>query len=275
MFRSRGCTTTNRSKNRKRGRTEPPFFARRRRRNGFIVAHAQCPYRAILPGLCTTASLRWRRISFGYGSWEAPYWFIGPEQGMGDPSYDSLQVRVQAWRQLGGGELCDCREFHRLIGEQRWHRERRRPLQQTWRPLLLLLATVLNRPTENAALRLYQRDRWGMLVGETCVIELSGLAASSLKVPRDRVSFREDRISVIRERIRQYKPTLVVMYRTRDLPAWEAIAGQPFPRKGILILGPTVLVTTHHPRAHGPTNEYWTRMGRRLRQVIRNRDRAA
>ena len=64
--------------------------------------------------------------SFGYGRWEAPYWFIGPEQGMGDPAYDSLLVRVKAWRELGACELCDCREF-RLIGEKRWHHENPKP----------------------------------------------------------------------------------------------------------------------------------------------------
>lgn len=27
--------------------------------------------------------LEMAKRSFGYGRWEAPYWFIGPEQGMG------------------------------------------------------------------------------------------------------------------------------------------------------------------------------------------------
>lgn len=71
---------------------------------------------------------------------------------------------------------------------------------------------------------------------------------------------------MIRERIREYKPELVVMYGTRDLPAWEAIAGQPFPPSGILLVEPTVLVATPHPVSRGMTNEYWKRLGTKLRQ---------
>lgn len=206
--------------------------------------------------------------SFGYGRWEAPYWFIGPEQGQGPHENGDLKPRVRAWRQLGAGELCDCREFHALIGEKRWHRQKPM-LQQTWRPLLLLLATALGRPSDNGALRSYQRNHWGMLNDETCVIELSGLAAANLRVARDRISFRQDRIAIIRDRIRQCHPRLVVMYRTRDLPAWEAIAGQPFPSNGLLRVGTSVLVTTPHPGEHGLTNEYWTMLGRRLRRIMR------
>jgi hypothetical protein len=28
-----------------------------------------------------------------------------------------LGLRLKAWHQLGGSELCDCRKFHDLIGE--------------------------------------------------------------------------------------------------------------------------------------------------------------
>lgn len=73
-----------------------------------------------------------------YGRWGAPYWFIGPEQGQAPEENDDHKPRVKAWLELGGGELTDCREFHVLIGEKRWHRERPK-LQSTWRSLLLLL----------------------------------------------------------------------------------------------------------------------------------------
>ncbi len=132
---------------------------------------------------------------------------------------------------------------------------------------MLLLATFLDRPTEKDDLRHYQRDHWGTQTGENCVIELSGLAAPNFGVPRDRTSFREDRIAVIRDRIRQYQPVLVVMSGTRDLAAWEAIAGQPFPRTGILKAGSTVLVTTPHTVSHGMTNQYWVRLGLELQRV--------
>jgi hypothetical protein len=58
--------------------------------------------------------------NYGYGRWKAPYWFIGPEQGMGLHE-NGLDRRVKAWLALGSLELNDCREFHHRIGEMRWH----------------------------------------------------------------------------------------------------------------------------------------------------------
>jgi hypothetical protein len=209
------------------------------------------------------------RRCYGYGSWEAPYWFIGPEQGQARDENNDLEPRIKAWRDLGEGELSDCRDFHALIGERRWHRERPR-LQSTWRPLTLLLMTFLGRPTDNESLRKYQRDQWGSLRGETCVIELSGLAAHSLKVNRDRRLFREERIKVIRERMHHYKPALVIMYGANEKPDWEAITEQPFPSESVLRIGSSITVLTLHPTSHGLTNAYWEQWGEILRQFAQD-----
>jgi hypothetical protein len=56
---------------------------------------------------------------YGYGRWDAPYWFIGQEQGMARDEKNNLKPRVEAWLYLGGCELSDCREFHERIGEKR------------------------------------------------------------------------------------------------------------------------------------------------------------
>jgi hypothetical protein len=205
------------------------------------------------------------RRCYGYGSWEAPYWFIGPEQGQARDENNDLKPRVDAWRRLGGGELNDCRDFHALIGEKRWHQGRPR-LQSTWRPLMLLLMSFLGRPTDNESLRRYQRDEWGTLNGETCVIELSGLAAHSFKIERDRECFREERIRVIRERIHHYMPALVVMYGVSEKRHWEAITGQAFPSESIVRIGRTIVVFALHPTTHGLTNTYWEQLGAILRQ---------
>src|SRR5450631_3929638 len=122
--------------------------------------------------------LEMARRCYGYGRWAAPYWFIGPEQGQDRDENDDLNRRIEVWRGLGGEELSDCRAFHAKLGNDKWHREIPR-LQSTWRPLMLLLMTFLEKPTDNPSLRNYQRDSWGSLEGETCVIELSGLAANS------------------------------------------------------------------------------------------------
>jgi hypothetical protein len=146
----------------------------------------------------------------------APYWFIGPEQGMAQHENDDLKLRVEAWLRFGGPELCDCHAFHGRIGQKQWHQDTPR-LQSTWRPFMLLLMTLLGKRADNDSLRAYQRDRWGRLSGgETCVIELSGLAANNSTVLRERDLFRRERIEVIRQRILVYKPALVVMYGVNE-----------------------------------------------------------
>jgi hypothetical protein len=55
---------------------------------------------------------------YGYGRWNAPYWFIGPEQGQAPDEDNELKPRVKAWHDLGGGELNDCRQFHALLAKR-------------------------------------------------------------------------------------------------------------------------------------------------------------
>jgi hypothetical protein len=135
---------------------------------------------------------------------------------------------------------------------------------------MLLLMTFLGRPPDGKSLREYQRDRWGRVEGgETCVIELSGLAANSLKVDRDRTQFRQERIAVIRQRMLTYKPSLVVMYGKSESEHWQEIAGsdQTWPPDSILQRESTVLVYTRHPVTPGRCNADWLDLGERLRHV--------
>jgi hypothetical protein len=209
------------------------------------------------------------RQFYGHGCWAAPYWFIGPEQGMAHDENNDLKSRVEAWRDLGGVELNDCRCFQFRIGEERWHQERPQ-LQPTWRPLMLLLMTFLGKPSDNESLRNYQRHDWGTLSGEICVIELSGLAANSSKEDRDRESFREKRIKVIRQRMHFHKPALVVMYGLKQRQHWIAIAEHTFSPDKILKRGPTIIALTRYPTSHGSTNVYWKKLGERLRHVAQS-----
>jgi hypothetical protein len=213
------------------------------------------------------------RNSYGYGRWDSPYWFIGPEQGMGEHERSdleqSLEQRCRCWGELGGRELNDCREFHRCIREVRWHfKSPKVNLQSTWRPLMLLLMTFLHRPADRERLRIYQRDRWGMLDGETCLIELSGLAAPNAEEATDTSPFLRERIQRIREKIREHRPRLVVMYGLEHKTSYEQIAERQFPAEPapFFCKGPTLLVMTPHPVSRiREGNEYWTRLGSKLR----------
>jgi len=83
---------------------------------------------------------------YGYGRWDAPYWFIGPEQGKGKLEQKDVTDRASAFRKLNRDGLCDCRAFHTEIKDERWHFKEEGirhkdmpPLQATWKSLILLL----------------------------------------------------------------------------------------------------------------------------------------
>lgn len=226
------------------------------------------------------------RHFFGYGRWDAPYWFIGPEQGGGDnPERAAAFSMLQKEKSTPDG-LCDCLEFHRVIGENRWHFKAPVDLQWTWKRLMLLLMSFLGRPTENMNLCEYQRGCWGRACGESCVIDLSGL---SFKCFRDSGDFyreaghnpavswrniRVDRVKSIRDKIRDVKPSLVVLYGYSHWRYWREIAGNDLPARGAAKrAGNTVFVLGPHPAAYGTeidnSDLTWEALGKAARRATR------
>jgi hypothetical protein len=237
-----------------------------------------------------SAAKRW----YGYGRWDAPFWFIGPEPGMGKDEGENLLARCRAWQALGGAEMLDCFEHHRELGHLKWHTRnlsrqgdsRRPPTQTTWRQLIRTLLAFKHLPHDNEAIGAYQCDSWGARDGETCLPELSALAARSFSVPRDRLSFRHMRAEHLREMVVEHEPRFVLMYGGgKDLqPHWNYIASgsdgdSPFADEtisgrqvGFETSGATKFVRTLHPASAGgpaPPDAYWLEIAERLRSVCR------
>jgi len=83
---------------------------------------------------------RFMHTFYGYGSWSAPLWFVGMEEG-GGTTPEEVQRRLNAWR---GGELEDLRDFH-LRAELPMHfvgRPRIQALGETWFGLPSVLRAV-------------------------------------------------------------------------------------------------------------------------------------
>ncbi|MGB9415107.1 MAG: hypothetical protein WCB58_02250, partial [Acidobacteriaceae bacterium] len=148
------------------------------------------------------------RLRFGYGRWDAPYWFIGPEEGM-DAAEDP-KTRLNAWRVLGSTELCDCREFHNLIGQSAYFAAKPKPVK-VWKAMITVLLNCKGDSAAEQQIADYQRDRWGRLAGEVCVAELSGLAANNMEEGKQQLrnlftepeikKLRQDRVKTICDRI--------------------------------------------------------------------------
>ncbi len=208
------------------------------------------------------------RRFFGYGNWTAPYWFIGPEQGRGPGESEGHEQRVEAWIASGRPELCDCRDYHEKILAPQWHRQDAR-LQPTWKSLILCLLTVMNHQADNVHLRNYQRSRWGMSDRpETCVIDLSGLASRSLSGLLNNRAFIEGRVEVIRQRIQEHDPKLILMYGLTCRKHWSEIArlelevDEPVKREG------HVYAVAPHPVSFGRKRSDWVELGQRCRELL-------
>jgi hypothetical protein len=224
------------------------------------------------------------RNFFGYGRWDAPYRFIGPEQGGDDNPTRSLAfIELQKEKPAPDG-LCDCLEFHRTIKEGRWHFKDPIDLQWTWKKLMLLLMTFLQRPSDDASLCKYQSDCWGRSCGETCVVELSGLSFKSFRESGDFRKetndafaatwrgFRRERVKTLRDNIRDGKPQLVVLYGYSHERFWKEIAGDDLPLRGTAKrAGSTVFVYGPHPASYGNvanSDNLWCNLGHSARELM-------
>ncbi len=202
---------------------------------------------------------------FGYGSWKAPYWFVGLE-----PGGDELDACVHAWNALGRGELLDAREGHC------WHTcgaELFGPyahIQRTWEKLIWLVFGYEGcEPTAQAALD-YQKTKLGRSDGgSTALIEISCLPAKHNDVKTPRELFRDERITTIHNRMIENAPRYIVFYSPdpRYREAWQWIAGTQLDRDEPVMVGSTACVVTYHPNGEW-SKAYWIDMGRKLRKLV-------
>lgn len=222
---------------------------------------------------------------YGFGSWNAPYWFIGPE-----PGGNNNPLRAKVWsEEFKKAELCDCKEFHDAINVPDWHHKRERhetpKLQSTWKKLMLLMMEFrglsIDDEKDHTRLRTYQRDHWGRSMDETCVIELSGLSAKdSAESARKNKKINEEcithRISMIRNRLQSLmqsslkRPELVVVYGKagqrdweKSKTQWEIITGPGLVFNSAVKFDNTVFVFAPHPNARGFTDKHWTVLGQK------------
>ena len=206
---------------------------------------------------------------FGYGRWDAPYWFIGMEPGGEDDIawYDT-------WLRLGGDELCDCREHHLGTNYPKWHGRDLPPTQPTWLRLIQLLLGYGGKQADKLdAIRVYQKDEWGSSNGETALLEVSAIRAKSLATAVERNTFREQRIVTLRNRLERYQPTFAVFYGFEYSDIYEKIANARFDADGYALSGSTLCVLLRHPTAQNnpkamKSGDWWAAKGQKMRRRI-------
>ena len=129
---------------------------------------------------------------------------------------------------MGSRELDVCQKFHdrifALIKKKNGLHGDDAILQRTWRKLILALMAFSSGPPDDPSLLGYQQKKWGCHSGETCLIELSGLAARSVNEDLPHDLFQKERIEFISAKIDECGPAFVIMYGKRSHGAYKKIA---------------------------------------------------
>ena len=219
---------------------------------------------------------------YGYGTYRAPLWFVGMEEG-GGASLEELRQRLAAWDRRGRRDLEDVADYHRSIDIDRHWREPV-PLQRTWSKLIRVLLSFQGLAPTTQDVKAFQRDHLGREHSDTCLIELLPLPSPSTAQWRystfstlPHLSNRQayvghlghGRAEHIRARIAEHRPSAVVFYGLRYRQWWERIAGTdllPGEFDGLRLghQGVTTYLAMQHPVARGATTAYFDRVGQLL-----------
>jgi hypothetical protein len=222
---------------------------------------------------------------FGYGRWDAPFWFIGPEQGMSDDP-DEMAFRCKAWWNCGKFlELDDCIDFHRRLENLRppklnkkgkriddWHGETPNPQKTGSRLVQFLIGFGAQGVTSHIE---YQKHHWGTHAGQTCVAELSGLPAHNFAEKRERSSFLSARLARLSEALNG-KQEFVLLYGKTPAckTAWSHLTrgavtvGRCSRGEDVYRRGDTLFVQARlHPAGNEQSYEIWNRFGKEVKAL--------
>lgn len=202
------------------------------------------------------------------------------EEGGGNKP-DDIARQLDIWDKHGRQELLDVAEYACEMNITRWYGDRPK-LQPTWKHLIRIFLTAEGQPVDADTMRQYQKNVWGTIDGNTCLLELLPLPApnigswlyreiSSLPYLASRKTYREyvvsSRIAHLQDRIMQYHPKAVIFYGSGYDSYWKRVAGIDSWEKtsegvGFGMSNYTLFISSKHPVAHGATNEYFYSIGK-------------
>ena len=216
---------------------------------------------------------------YGYGSYQAPFWFVGMEEGGGNTITD-IARRLEAWNTRGRKELEDVAGFHRAICLGHLFDDHPK-LQPTWNKLIRIVLTAGGQTCDTERIRAYQKTSLGKIGGDTCLLELLPLPSpntntwlyrgnSSIPYLADRDAYRDQvtplRVAHLKDRLARYQPKAVVFYGLHYQAYWEQIVGalnwvSTLQGVAYQLRNQTLYIQAKHPAAKGVTNEYFHQIG--------------
>jgi hypothetical protein len=198
------------------------------------------------PAMIPENHIRWRLDKFwGYGSLDAPVWFVGMEEGLSNGGEQYLEARFAATYSNVTVDI--RRDMAAVKDHMKWFTPRRAPLpyrlQATIKyPIALYLYLRDGKEPTKHEISVFQgRDFGG---GTTCAVELMPLPSNKTLeatwlysnfvslglVTRTQYlqKYKSVRVDKIRQLIYRHRPKLVIFYSVSYLADWEAVTGANF-----------------------------------------------
>lgn len=190
-----------------------------------------------------TADLIQRRIDnfWGYGSLDAPVWFVGMEEGL-NPTIDVAELGMR-FRSADGKATVDMRrDMSALVSHMRWFCPGA-PIQSTWKyPIALHLFLKNGKIPDKEEIRDHQaRVLSDSVLKETSTVELMPLPSQKAHestwlyakygvldlASREEylTTFKEERVKKLKGLLARYKPKIVIFYSVSYLAEWIEIIG--------------------------------------------------
>ena len=223
---------------------------------------------------------------YGYGTYSAPYWFVGMEEG-GRGSFAAATGRIAQRHNRGRQELEPLRDDDLSISTSPWFRPHPKA-QPTWKQLIRMTLVAQGRSPSLEEIKAYQRDRLGRTNGETCLLELLPLPSPSTRhwfygdyTSLPHLQSRQEymahcapsRAAHLKERLEEHRPNAVVFYSFNWWYRrwWDYIADVPFEHaktpSGDFFRGAnsaTSFAIVRHPVSRGISNRYYEEVGKIL-----------
>lgn len=226
---------------------------------------------------------------YGYGSFKDKYWFVGMEEGMSaktpEEQIKEFEHRLLCWENRDQRELEELKEYHRCLAKNCknidcFFENGKPPLQRTWSKLIRLQLAADGKKINNEEIRKYQRKG----LPETCLIELFPLPSKSIgewiysDYAKGRLSFlksrkeyraviSEQRISFIKEKIKEKKPKVVICYGWTYRNDYYRKLNNSWKDEEHFLeakIGKTLCFIIKHPVSKGITNYYFEKIGKRI-----------
>lgn len=226
---------------------------------------------------------------FGYGNLNAPYWFIGKEEGGGKDLAENFR-RILTWEGFGGTTTVDTIKYHQRLGFTEHQLTR---IQPTWTKLIQILLVLEGKDPQSIDLRReYQRNHLGRASGSNCCMELMPMASRSTTLWHWQKMFAEyfgyknrhdyfaqvapERRLQLKKLITIHKPKVVVFYSSQQsyIDQWRLIAeveewnwvniSKSF-KYGWARKNGTLFIITPHPTTHGIRNTDFPVVGEFIR----------